>query len=78
MFRISHSFPYRIKALCKRTRVELVIYFRFVKQHHLTVLNLDLKPIFLRSIFYRLYLSLFYSHGNVFLFSLKYMIVKRY
>ena len=23
----------------------------FVKQHHLTVLNLDLKPIFLRSIF---------------------------
>ena len=26
----------------------------FVKQHHLTVLNLDLKPIFLRSIFYSL------------------------
>ena len=23
----------------------------FVRQHHLTVLNLDLKPIFLRSIF---------------------------
>lgn len=26
----------------------------FVKQHHLTVLNLDLKRIFLRSIFYSL------------------------
>ena len=45
----------------------------FVKQHHLTVLNLDLKPIFLRSIFYSLYLSLYYSHGNVFfVFSLIY------
>ena len=31
----------------------------FVRQHHLTVLNLDLKPIFLRSIFIACNLVLF-------------------
>ena len=37
-----------------------------------------LKTYLFKKYFYSLYLSLFYSHGNVFSFSFKHMIVKRY
>ena len=50
----------------------------FVRQHHLTVLNLDLKPIFLRSIFIVCNLVYFILYSIVFSFSFKHMIVKRY
>ena len=50
----------------------------FVKQHHLTVLNLDLKPIFLRSIFIVCNLVYFILTVMYFRFLFKYMTVKRY
>ena len=50
----------------------------FVKQHHLTVLNLDLKPIFLRSIFIVCNLDYFILTVMYFCFLFKHIIVKRY
>ena len=61
-----------------KMRIGMAYLWSFVKQHHLTVLNLDLKPILLRSIFIVCNLVYFILTVMYFRFLFKYMTVKRY